>query len=68
MMLEKIKDAIESVPDIPFYQFYMNYMLAVQDNNIQIEVSSTFRRSRPDVKDIRDINRLIDSTYSRMVK
>lgn len=68
MMLDRIEDEIQSVPDIPFYQFYINYMLAVQDSNIQMEISSTFRRIRPDVKDIRDINRLIDSTYSRMVK
>lgn len=37
-MLENIKACIESLPDISFEQYYVNYIMRVQDQNIDEEL------------------------------
>ncbi len=38
-MLETIKDYISSSPNVPFEKFYLEYMMRVQDENIEYEMS-----------------------------
>lgn len=67
-MLEKIVETIKSVPDIPFSEFYMNYMMAVQDANIDMEVSSAFRNVSLDVKILLEASSAIQNSYEGLVK
>lgn len=39
-MLETIKAYIKELPDEDFDEFYQNYIFEVQDQNIELEVSS----------------------------
>jgi hypothetical protein len=39
-MLETIKSYIQGLSDIPFPEFYQNYICYVQDQNIWVEVNS----------------------------
>ena len=39
-MLETVKTYIDELPDIPFDQYYQNYVCRVQDQNIKIEIDS----------------------------
>ena len=39
-MLETVKTYIDELPDIPFDQYYQNYVCRVQDQNIKIEIES----------------------------
>lgn len=39
-MLETIKTYIKELPDEDFDEFYQNYIFEVQDQNIELEVSS----------------------------
>lgn len=66
-MLEVIKDAIDAVPDIPFHRFYIQYMLSVQDINIELEMGSTFKNVTLDVSALSSVDRLIHTTYEGLV-
>lgn len=44
-MLETIKKAIEEVPFISFEEYFTNYVMAVQDVNIDNEVSFMLRNN-----------------------
>ena len=37
-MLETIKSYINGIPDIPFEDYYQNYICEVQDRNIESEI------------------------------
>lgn len=39
-MLETVKTYIDELPDIPFDQYYQDYVCRVQDQNIRIEIDS----------------------------
>ena len=39
-MLETVKTYIDELLDIPFDQYYQNYVCRVQDQNIKIEIDS----------------------------
>ncbi len=39
-MLATVKTYIDELPDIPFDQYYQDYVCRVQDQNIRIEIDS----------------------------
>ena len=39
-MLGTVKTYIDELPDIPFDQYYQDYVCRVQDQNIRIEIDS----------------------------
>lgn len=67
-MLEKIKQAIQSVPNITFDEYFIMYMLSVQDRNIESEVNSTFKHVGLDVSTLTGIDHLIHKTHERLNK
>ena len=56
---------IESLPDIPFDEFYMNYILQIQDQNIDIEMDFLIHRN--ELNPMR-MNKLINKSCERLVK
>lgn len=54
-MLETIKDYIKYLPDIPFDLVYSEYILSVQDSNIDAEMSFLLKHNKLDL-------RLMDNT------
>lgn len=66
-MLEVIRDVIDTVPDIPFHRFYIQYMLSVQDINIEIELNSTFKQVKSDVSALNSVDHLIHTAHERLV-
>ena len=67
-MLENVKLAIENIRDIPFEQFYLEYMMEVQDSNIECEVVSTFRKVSSDVSSLTQTDHLIHTTFEGLVR
>ena len=39
-MLESVKNIIAELPDIPFWEYYQNYICEVQDLNIKAEIEN----------------------------
>jgi len=37
MILKTVKEYIEELPNITFHQFYISYIMKVQDDNIELE-------------------------------
>ena len=67
-MLETIKYMIQNVPDVTFHQHYMNYVISVQDRNIAQEVGATFRNLSPDVKTLKDVDKLISKIHKEVIE
>lgn len=64
-MLETVKNSINNIPDIPFSVFYGNYIMKVQDDNIEeelrfLEIANTL--------DVRSFGKLIENSFEKMVK
>lgn len=66
MMLETIKNEIKSAQESPvdFSQFYNNYIMQVQDQNIISEVKHYINRN---IKDLQDIEDQIDLDFKQLV-
>lgn len=45
-MLETVKSAIKDAPFISFEQYFVRYVMEVQDQNIDQEVSFLFRNNK----------------------
>lgn len=60
-MLETVKKSIHDLPDIPFYKFYNNYVMQVQDYLIDVEVKLSLQTV---AKNPLALARLIDN-YAR---
>lgn len=59
MMLKTVEEYIENLEDIPFSLFYKQYIMEVQDDNIDKEVSYLMHSSQLNVL---NISALIDET------
>lgn len=64
-MLETVKDCINTTPDISFGQFYNQYVLTVQDNNIESEFQYLIRRNLLNTS-IMDL--VIQHTHERLIQ
>ena len=69
-MLERIKQLIEeSASDrTSFQEHYVKYMLAIQDMNIESEVSSAFKRMSIEIDTMNKVDKLIENQHRKMVK
>ena len=66
-MLKTVRMSVNDAANMPsFDSFYMNYVMSVQDMNIDAEVSRLRRLSRISYKSINRINIEIDSIYSEV--
>lgn len=67
-MLKTVRMSVSDAAELPsFDSFYMDYVMSVQDMNIDAEVSRLRRLSRISYKSINRINIEIDSIYSEVV-
>lgn len=67
-MLRTVKHYIDELPDIPFSQFFLLYIMDVQDVNIDIEADMLFRNKDLDVSTICNVNTVINDVYEGLVK
>ena len=69
-MLERIKQLIEENTSdrTSFQEYYVRYMLSVQDMNIESEVSSAFRRMSIEIDTMNKVDKLIENQHRKMVK
>jgi len=66
-MLKTVRMSVSDATNLPsFDSFYMDYVMSVQDMNIDAEVSRLRRLSRISYKSINRINIEIDSIYSEV--
>jgi hypothetical protein len=71
MMLRTVKNLVLSKPEMPFGQFYLNYVMRVQDANIDKSMKSLLKYNRYGVDKLAtaiedvylsiDINKLINT-------
>lgn len=64
MMLKTIKECISNIPNEPFETYFNNYMMKVQDENLNREFR--FLIDKNTNMDINDIDRLVSDTYDKM--
>lgn len=69
-MLERIKQLIEENTSdrTSFQEYYVRYMLSVQDMNIESEVSSAFKRMSIEIDTMNKVDKLIENQHRKMVK
>lgn len=69
-MLERIKQLIEENTSdrTSFQEYYVKYMLSVQDMNIESEVSSAFKRMSIEIDTMNKVDKLIENQHRKMVK
>lgn len=63
-MLKMIKECISTIPNEPFETYFNNYMMNVQDENLNREFR--FLIDKNINMDINDIDRLVSDTYDKM--
>lgn len=69
-MLERIKHLVDESRSskVPFNQFYVQYMMEVQDQNMDIEVSNMFKRIAVEVGTLKQVDKMIDTEHRKLVK
>lgn len=68
-MLETIKQTINNLPNLTFDEFYLLYIIEVQDKNLQLEATNAFKQSwTSGLSSVGKIDGLIQTTYERLVK
>lgn len=67
-MLETIKNYIDNLPNITFEEYFLRYMMNVQDKNIGIEVDEKFKHVVCDAKSVTQVGKMIDNTYKELTK
>lgn len=69
-MLERIKQLIEENTSdrTSFQEYYVRYMLSMQDMNIESEVSSAFKRMSIEIDTMNKVDKLIENQHRKMVK
>lgn len=68
-MLEKIKQAINNLPSLTFEEFYLLYIMEVQDKNLDLETNSAFKKTwGAGLSSVSKLDGLIETTYERLVK
>lgn len=63
-MLNTIREYIDNLPDIPFVEFYQQYVMQIQDECIDIELS---RLRRLSAKDSKLITKMCNDTQKALV-
>lgn len=63
-MLKIVKSFVDK-PAVPFAEFYMQYVMQVQDQNINREIKQLVRLNKPTVF---SMSKLIDYTYKSIKK
>lgn len=63
-MLKIVKSLVDE-PVVPFAEYYMNYVMQVQDQNIDREIKTLIRLNKPTVF---SMGKLIDYTYKNIKK
>ena len=64
-MLKIVKTLVDNTPEKPFGQFYIEYIMQVQDSNIDREIKNMVRKHRPDLN---LMQRVIENTYKYIKK
>lgn len=64
-MLESVKSFISSVADVPFSTYFTEYILYVQDQNIEDELSFLKHRN---TLNINVVNKVIDQGYKGLMQ
>lgn len=64
-MLETVRSEIKNLPSCTFSQYFIEYVMSVQDSNIDSEFSYLRRHNQ---LDILNVDRLISEYLSRLVK
>ena len=69
-MLERIKRLIEENTSdrTSFQEYYVRYMLSVQDMNIESEVSSAFKLMSIEIDTMNKVDKLVENQHRKMVK
>ena len=63
-MLKTVKSFVDE-PVVPFAEYYMKYVMQVQDQNIDMEIKQLVRLNKPTVF---SMGKLIDYTYKSIKK
>lgn len=63
-MLRIIKEFIDDLPDITFNEFFIQYMIAVQDSNIDSEFRKLASRN---ILDVKSMEKLLNQTMEVFV-
>jgi hypothetical protein len=63
-MLETVKEYIKSLPNITFNNYYKQYMLDVQDRNLEAEFKQIENSHRTDIK---FMDKLVKNTLKGLV-
>lgn len=68
-VLETIKEAIDDAKSIErsFNQFFVDYMVSVQDLNIELEIKKRFNRLNPTIQNVSRVDRYIQNTHEGLV-
>lgn len=64
-MLETVRNAIYDTPSISFSKFFQQYVMDVQDTNIDLEFQFLLQRNRLNAN---TMDLLIENTYERLNK
>ena len=66
-MLEIIQQTIKNLPDISFNEFFIQYVMSVQDTNLDVELISIFKSTSCNVSDIVKLERLVNRNHERLM-
>ena len=66
-MLEIIQQTIKNLPDISFNEFFIQYVMSVQDTNLDVEFISIFKSTSCNVSDIVKLERLVNRNHERLM-
>jgi hypothetical protein len=64
-MLKIVKSLVDRTPEIPFGEFYLQYIMKIQDEAIDREVKTMLHNSKTNVS---SMSILIDNTYKAVKK
>lgn len=67
-MLEIIQQTIKNLPDISFNEFFIQYVMSVQDTNLDVELISIFKSTSCNVSDIVKLERLVNRNHERLME
>lgn len=62
-MLATIKKQIADVTDLTFSEYYRQYIMSIQDSNIEYEFKFMLKRN---ILNVNSMQLLIDNTYERL--
>lgn len=72
-MLETVIQCIEDSPNINFHQYFVDYMVKIQDSNIDLEVKQLLNNAIKDLNiinlnlgKINSMDKLVTETFERL--